>query len=301
MHVSIVIRTKNEGRHLGTVLDAIARQEHSCREVIVVDSGSTDATLQIAGSFGARIIAIEPQAFTFGYALNVGVAAGRSEVVAFLSGHAQPCDGWWLDRLTRPLSDGRVAGCYGRQVPLPGCHPWDRLNLERHFGLRPRLQSDDPFFSNANAAIRRDVWERIPFREDLSGSEDHAWAAAVQVAGYDIVYEPRAAVRHSHEDGLRQLYRRMARERAGLLAAGLDGRATTYSLARCLAGSLRAAFRDGIALARVGAGPGAVLGAPLPLSESVALIWPHLTGLIAVVILLFALAYVLFQRQEVRA
>jgi ABC-2 type transport system permease protein len=46
---------------------------------------------------------------------------------------------------------------------------------------------------------------------------------------------------------------------------------------------------------------GAVLGTPLPLSQSVLLIWPHLTGMIAAVILLFALAYVLFQRQEIRA
>lgn len=46
---------------------------------------------------------------------------------------------------------------------------------------------------------------------------------------------------------------------------------------------------------------GAILGTPLPLSQSLALIWPHLTGLIATVILLFAASYVLFQRQEVRA
>ncbi len=46
---------------------------------------------------------------------------------------------------------------------------------------------------------------------------------------------------------------------------------------------------------------GAILGAPLPLDQSLALIWPHLTGLIAVTILLFALGYVLFQRQEIRA
>lgn len=46
---------------------------------------------------------------------------------------------------------------------------------------------------------------------------------------------------------------------------------------------------------------GAIMGTPLPLSQSVLLIWPHLTGLIAGSILLFALAYVLFQRQEIRA
>ena len=46
---------------------------------------------------------------------------------------------------------------------------------------------------------------------------------------------------------------------------------------------------------------GAIVGAPLPLSQSLMLMWPQLTGLIAATILLFALAYVLFQRQEIRA
>jgi ABC-2 type transport system permease protein len=46
---------------------------------------------------------------------------------------------------------------------------------------------------------------------------------------------------------------------------------------------------------------GAVMGAPLPLNQSLLLVWPQITGLIAMAILLFAVAYVLFQRQEIRA
>jgi glycosyltransferase involved in cell wall biosynthesis len=263
MRVSIVIRTKNEGRYLAGVLEAIARQEHPCREVIVVDSGSTDSTIQIAEAFQARVITIKPQSFTYGYALNRGVKASRGEVVAFLSGHAVPCDESWLGHLVRPFSDERVAGCYGGQLPLPDCRPWERLNLERNFGAMPRVQSHDPFFSNANAAIRRDLWRRIPFREDLPGGEDHAWAASAQAVGYQIVYEPQAAVRHSHDEGLRQLYRRMARERAGLLAAGLGDCYGSYSLIRCLAGSLRAALSDNLALVRAGASPVELLASPL--------------------------------------
>ncbi len=45
---------------------------------------------------------------------------------------------------------------------------------------------------------------------------------------------------------------------------------------------------------------GALLGSPLPLGQSIALMWPHLTGLTAATILIFALTYVLFQRQEIR-
>jgi rhamnosyltransferase len=263
MHVSVVIRTKNEGKHLAEVLEAIARQAHPCREVILVDSSSTDGTVQIAERFGARIVTIAPESFTPGYALNVGVAASESEVLAFLSGHAQPRDQKWLGHLTEPLLDERAAGCYGRQVPLPGCYAWERLDLERCFGDEPRTQARDPFFSNANAAIRREVWQRIPFREDLPGGEDHAWAAAAQAAGYHVVYEPRAAAMHSHNEGLRKLYRRAGQDRAGLLAAGLGGHYGSYSLARCLAGSLRSALRDGLALMGRGAGPGPILGAPL--------------------------------------
>lgn len=263
MHVSIVIRTKNEGQHLAEVLEAIAHQEHPCREVILVDSGSTDRTLQIAEAFEARVITIEPQSFTYGYALNRGMKASRSDVVAFLSGHAVPCDESWLGHLARPFSDEHVAGCYGRQLPLSECRPWERLDLERYFGAVPRVQSHDPFFSNANAAIRRDLWSRSPFREDLPGGEDHAWAAAAQAAGYQIVYEPRAAVRHSHNEGLGQLYRRMARERAGLLAAGLGGRYGSCSLVRCLVGSVGAALRDNLALMRAGAGRAELLASPL--------------------------------------
>lgn len=46
---------------------------------------------------------------------------------------------------------------------------------------------------------------------------------------------------------------------------------------------------------------GALLGAPLPLAESLLLVWPQATGLVATVILLFTVAYVAFQRQEIRA
>jgi ABC-2 type transport system permease protein len=46
---------------------------------------------------------------------------------------------------------------------------------------------------------------------------------------------------------------------------------------------------------------GALLGSPLPVDQSLAIIWPQLTGLIAATIVLFALAYMLFQRQEIRA
>jgi rhamnosyltransferase len=79
-------------------------------------------------------------------------------------------------------------------------------------------------FSNVNSAIRRDVWERFPFADDLFFSEDQDWARRVLLAGYAIAYEPQAAVRHSHAYTVRSALKRFfdtgASAERGFLAGG---------------------------------------------------------------------------------
>jgi rhamnosyltransferase len=67
---------------------------------------------------------------------------------------------------------------------------------------------DATLFSNVNAAIRRELWEQFPFSTDIVMSEDQEWSRSAIMAGYSLVYEPLAAVRHSHNYTLVAAFRR---------------------------------------------------------------------------------------------
>jgi rhamnosyltransferase len=214
--VSVVVRALNEGAFIGRLLDGIGLQDLSGVEVVLVDSGSIDDTRAIAERSGARVVAIEPERFTYGRALNVGCAAARGAACVFVSAHCVPVNDRWLSRLLEPLRDPAVAASYGKQLPLAGTLPYEQRNLLTGFPFGPRRQTSHAFFHNANAAIRRDVWERIPFDEALPALEDRAWARRVLDSGWQIAYEPLAMVYHHHEEDLRQIYARWYREGAAV-------------------------------------------------------------------------------------
>ena len=209
---SIVVRARNEGASIGRLLDAIRLQDLGDVEVILVDSGSTDDTRAIAAAHGARVIAIAPEAFTYGRALNLGCAAARGPACVFVSAHCVPANDRWLSRLLEPLRDAAVAASYGKQLPLAGTHVYEQRNLHAGFPFGSRRQTSHFFFHNANAAVRRAVWEQVPFDETLPGLEDRAWARRVLGAGWQIVYEPMAMVYHHHAETLAQIYTRAYRE-----------------------------------------------------------------------------------------
>jgi rhamnosyltransferase len=225
--VAFVIRTLNEQALIGRCLEALAEQEFAgTGEVIVVDSGSRDATLSIVGQHPVRLLEIAREDFTYSHALNLGVAATRAPLVVSLSAHVIPLDGSWLRRLSAPLADPAVAGCHGRELPWPHADPFERFRLASVFGDRrvvrrrtewrgpPRERPHDFIFSNACSCFRRSLWAERPFRE-LPYAEDLDWARWAIQAGYQIVYEPEARAYHSHDETLRARARReLSYERA---------------------------------------------------------------------------------------
>jgi len=213
--ISIIIRTKNEGAFLERVLIALLEQDYpDGLEIIIVDSGSTDRTLDIAKRYNTRLIEIKPEEFTFGRALNIGCAAARGEFLVSLSGHAIPVNKEYLKNLTAPYEDPQVMATFGRDVPLPGCCPSQARDIEEWF---PNEWLDrGHFFSNANASLRRTAWEWLPFDETLTGAEDALWAKQVLAAGYKIIYVPTAAAYHSHTASPRFIYKRAVRETKAL-------------------------------------------------------------------------------------
>ncbi len=195
--ISIIVRTKNEERWISHCLKMIYLQDFSDFEVILVDNASTDATVDEAKKFKlAKIINITN--FIPGQALNMGIKASKGEFIVCISAHCIPKNKNWLTNLLSNFKDNKVAGVYGRQLPVSFTDDIDKRDLLTVFGEDKRVQIKDYFFHNANSMLRRDLWHKFPFDENVSNIEDRVWGKKIISAGYKLIYEPEAAVYHYH-------------------------------------------------------------------------------------------------------
>lgn len=222
---SVIIRAYNEEKHLPSLFDSLTAQTYRDFEVVVVDSGSFDSTREIAQQRADRVIRIHQHDFTFGYSLNVGVRHSAGRFVAIVSAHTLPVDADWLGRLVEPLHDEQTAMVYGRQLGAPVSKFSEGQDLRRTFGVQRLVLRPPRFFANnANSAVRRDLWQQHPFDETLPGLEDIEWAKYWMERGYQVVYEPEAALYHIHEESWRQVRRRYYREAVAARWIGIKGR-----------------------------------------------------------------------------
>ncbi|MBA4374172.1 MAG: hypothetical protein C0402_15080 [Thermodesulfovibrio sp.] len=204
--ISVIIRTKNESKHLGRVLSRLQEQQYAGPvEIILVDSGSTDETVAIAEGFGCRVILMNPGKFSFGGALNTGIEKASGEIIINLSGHSVPENTDYFSLMVKPFADKNVAATFGRDIPWPEACPSQARDIDNHF---PEIGPDGNKFSNANAAIRRAVWEKVKFDEDIPAAEDLLWAKQVMASGLLIHYIPSARVFHSHTPSLKYICKR---------------------------------------------------------------------------------------------
>ena len=201
--ISIVIRSKNEERFINQTLEAIFQQTLDIPfEVILIDSGSTDRTLEIASSFDVRIFKIETNQFSYGRALNYGASLARGRYLVNLSAHCIPTDSMWMSRLIGALETNRaVVATYGKQLPIKGLNPFEERSLDLIFSVGDDSKSVPPF-SNANCAIRKRTWREHPFDEKASFAEDFIWSQTLPKQ-HEIKFIPEAAVYHTHPLELR--------------------------------------------------------------------------------------------------
>ncbi|MBC1278336.1 glycosyltransferase family 2 protein [Nostoc sp. UCD121] len=211
--VSVVNPVKNGEEFLDEVLKStLLQQTNFPYEVIVIDSGSRNDSLEIIKNHDVRLIQIPPHKFNHGLTRNLGVQESQGQFIAFLTQDATPVNNVWLQNLVSPLiEDSQVAGVFGKHIARTNCDPIVAINLQNHFDLTISMgkkcwQKDEGFsnnkglyvfFSNNNSCIRKTVWQQIPFRE-VEMSEDQLWAQDILENGYLKCYEPNAVVYHSH-------------------------------------------------------------------------------------------------------
>ena len=185
MDASIVIPVKNGGERLNQVLDMIDRQETEFSyEVICVDSGSGDDSVETIKRHGCILKQIPPEEFGHGKTRNLGASLGTGEFILFVTQDAMPADTHWLDQMLKAMkTDTNIAGGFGIHYPYPDCNYPDRLMLQEHFARfgnenhifeiteeNRKLYEEDEgyrqylaFFSDNNSCLRRSVWEQIPY------------------------------------------------------------------------------------------------------------------------------------------
>jgi glycosyltransferase involved in cell wall biosynthesis len=215
-YCSIVIRCYNEEQHIGRLLSGIMQQTVKDVEVILVDSGSTDATLSIASQFPINVVHIFPEDFSFGRALNKGCEAALGEFLVFISAHCYPVYNDWLEQLLTPFTDPQVSLVYGKQRGNEITQFYEHQIFASWFPDKSNPRQDQPFCNNANCAVQRDIWERIPYDEELTGLEDLDWAKKAMEMGYHIAYSAEAEIIHVHEETPLRVYNRHRREAIAL-------------------------------------------------------------------------------------
>ena len=216
--VSVVIPTLNAGIQFGQLLAALRSQRLSGSvEILVIDSGSCDGSIELARAAGASVTSIPRRFFHHGRTRNHAIQVSRGEFVVMTVQDALPVDDSWLARLLAPLLEFPVvAGSYGLQAaPATAgllararsavwCESRSQASVRSlaapaDFWEMPAEQRLELIrFDDVTSCVRRSVWEQIPFPEHDYG-EDMGWAKSVLLAGHQVAFVPAAQVWHCHE------------------------------------------------------------------------------------------------------
>ncbi len=276
--LSVLLPTWQGVEFLERVLAGLAAQEVDLPwDVLVIDSGSTDGTLEILARHAQgfpvplAVRGIDKLEFDHGDTRNLLAALSSGDLLVFLTQDAIPVGPRWLATLARNFDDPRVAAVTCRNVPRPDAHAVTKLLSaadpgyaaeRREVSLPPAevyaaMRAEEKrllySFNDVASAIRRELWELHPFPRTWFG-EDVLMARALLEAGYRVVYDARATVEHSHDYEPPEAFARAAID--GRFNAEWLGRVAIGSDADAMALCKRLEASDRAALAAAGhAGP----------------------------------------------
>ena len=218
MSVSVILPTLDAAGGIVALLAALKGQTRPPDEILVVDSGSTDGTAELASEHGARVISIPRKQFDHGGTRDAALRQTAGEFVLFLTQDALPADECYIEHLLKPFADERVAAASGRQLPRPDARPYVRAVQQYRYPAQSQVWGAEDrqalgirayHLSDVCSAYRRSAYKTVGgFPHPLPTNEDMLIAAAFLDSGYRLAYCADAAVVHSHDLTLRQEYRR---------------------------------------------------------------------------------------------
>ncbi len=213
--VSVLILTKNGEKSIGQCLNWLLLQSFKDFEILVIDSGSNDKTLEIASTYPLRIIQMPEAKFHHAQTRNLAVSLSRGKFIVFLVQDAYPADDKWLEELLSPFSHERIAATYSRQKPQIETSPLEKAFIEftypndkRRFVIKRKEENNPGSFvllSDVSSAYRKDL---VEFNSTMDCCEDQEIALRLIEAGFEVAYVPNSVVVHGHSYNLRDLFKR---------------------------------------------------------------------------------------------
>jgi rhamnosyltransferase len=215
--ISVAIRLKNEALQIENLLTSIASQTLSFPiEIIALDSGSTDGSIDILKRYSDKIYAIDPNEFQFGKSCNQITELCNGQYILLISGHV------FFDRtdaLEKSISilekDESIGVVYFGQkthgIKYIDFSPYEKLFLESRFPNNNKIidvKKGKIPASNAAAIIRKETWEAIKFPEVIA-SEDFLWAKQIAKENWKIYYLGTIQAIHNHNESSDSIKKRV--------------------------------------------------------------------------------------------
>ena len=250
--VSIVIRCLNENNNLKYLIPKILQQSYKDYEIIFVDSGSNDGTIDTISSYLDRyknifLFHINKNEFTFGKSLNIGFENSNGNIIISLSAHCFPTNNHWLQKIVEPFSNNNVGIVYGCQSPHPKTRHSEASVQKVWFSGHSKIISE-VFLNNGNAAYRKEVWLENKFDEKLTGLEDIDLGKKAKANNWEIFYCAEANVEHLHKENFKTILNRYRREAEAMKNINKDFKSDEHIIKNtffyCFKGFLRGVKYD---------------------------------------------------------
>lgn len=211
--ISVVVRCRNEAEHLPKLIYGLHQQTIPVDEVVLVDSGSTDSSVDLAEGVGWKVVTIRPEDFSFGRSLNYGCEAATGDLIVVLSAHVYPVRVDFIEKITAPFSGSeQIKITYGKQVGDDRSRFSEKVLMSQWFPSERITDQGHAFANNANSCFPRSLWEKLKFNEELSGLEDIDFSLRVIDSGGSVAYAHDAPVVHVHEETTATIFNRYRRE-----------------------------------------------------------------------------------------